>query len=200
MKILYKTGVHTLAPHVNLKHPAKQRGTALVLAMVMLTIMTLLAVTAMQNSNLQFLMAGNLQEQIRATISAENTLLTGQTYLVGSINSPLSSNPTLSASQGGLTGYYFYDTSTSSSGADYNPQLKNSSFWTDTNTIKVDINGQNRYVIVYIGNRPALGGSIGVGTPSTSTRNIYRVTARSTTDRSSMRMVQTIVVTEEAPS
>ena len=198
MKILYKTGVHTLAPHVNLKHPAKQRGTALVLAMVMLTIMTLLAVTAMQNSNLQFLMAGNLQEQIRATISAENTLLTGQTYLIGSINSPSSPNPTLPASQGGLTGYYFYDQSTDSSGADYN-QLKNSSFWTDTNTIKVDTDGKNRYVIEYLDNRPALGGSLEIGGPPEPTRNIYRVTARSTTEKGGIRMIQSIVVTEEAP-
>lgn len=67
-----------------------ERGMALVMALVILVILTILGITAMSTSSLQEKMAGNVQEQTRAFQAAESGLnqalntsgalvLTGQT-------------------------------------------------------------------------------------------------------------------------
>lgn len=52
--------------------PATQRGVALVMAMIMLLILTLLGVAAMSTATLEEKMAGNIQEQTRAFEAAES--------------------------------------------------------------------------------------------------------------------------------
>ena len=56
----------------NLSVPAAQRGMALVMALVILLILTILGITAMTTSSLEEKMSGNTQEQTRALQTAES--------------------------------------------------------------------------------------------------------------------------------
>ena len=60
---------------------AKQRGTALIVAMVMLLVLTLLGVTAIRNTTLQERMAGNLRDSNLAFQAAERALRDGEKFL-----------------------------------------------------------------------------------------------------------------------
>jgi len=59
----------------------RQRGATLIISLLMLTLMTLIGVTAMQGRILEEKMAGNLQEQQRAFQAAEAALRAGETLL-----------------------------------------------------------------------------------------------------------------------
>ena len=58
-----------------------QRGTALIVAMVMLLVLTLLGVTAVRNTTLQERMAGNLRDSNLAFQAAERALRDGEKFL-----------------------------------------------------------------------------------------------------------------------
>jgi type IV pilus assembly protein PilX len=60
---------------------APQRGSALIIAMVMLLVMTLLGVTAIRNTTLQERMAGNLRDSNLAFQAAERALREGERFL-----------------------------------------------------------------------------------------------------------------------
>jgi type IV pilus assembly protein PilX len=62
---------------------SNERGAALIVALVMLLIMTVLGVTAARNTNLQERMAGNLRDNNLAFQSAERALREGETFLQG---------------------------------------------------------------------------------------------------------------------
>ena len=65
-----------------------ERGAALIVALVMLLIMTVLGVTAARNTNLQERMAGNLRDSNLAFQSAERALREGETFLRGATLPP----------------------------------------------------------------------------------------------------------------
>jgi type IV pilus assembly protein PilX len=79
MSIAMKTIAFPVPPH--------QRGTALVIALVFLLLMTLLAITAVNTSSLEEKMAGNLKDQHFAFQAAEAALREGEAYLA--VNSPV---------------------------------------------------------------------------------------------------------------
>lgn len=56
-------------------HAGRERGAALVMALVILLILTLLGITAMGTSSLQEKMAGNIQESTRSFEAAESGLV-----------------------------------------------------------------------------------------------------------------------------
>ena len=58
-----------------------ERGAALIVALVMLLVMTVLGVTAARNTNLQERMAGNLRDNNLAFQSAERALREGEAFL-----------------------------------------------------------------------------------------------------------------------
>jgi type IV pilus assembly protein PilX len=58
-----------------------QRGTALVMSLIFLLILTILGVTAMTTSSLQEKMAGNLRDQFMAMESVESALRAGEQWL-----------------------------------------------------------------------------------------------------------------------
>lgn len=58
-----------------------QRGSALIVAMVMLLVLTLLGVTAVRNTTLQERMAGNLRDSNLAFQAAERALREGEKFL-----------------------------------------------------------------------------------------------------------------------
>jgi type IV pilus assembly protein PilX len=60
---------------------SRQRGAALIVAMVMLLVMTLLGVTAIRSTTLQERMAGNLRDSNLAFQAAERALREGEEFL-----------------------------------------------------------------------------------------------------------------------
>ena len=65
----------------------KQCGAVLVVGLLMLTVMTLLAVSSMQSSSLQSLMANNLKDEMTAFEAAESAIRAAEEFLDnGSLN------------------------------------------------------------------------------------------------------------------
>lgn len=65
-----------------------QRGAALIVALVMLLVLTLIAVTASRTSTLQERMAGNLRQSSLAFEAAESTLRIGEEWIENQIGGP----------------------------------------------------------------------------------------------------------------
>lgn len=63
-----------------------QRGSALAIALIFLLVLTLLGLSAMQGSNLQERMAGNLRDRNMAFQSAEAALRAGEAWLLNLVN------------------------------------------------------------------------------------------------------------------
>ena len=70
-------------------HADRQRGSALVVALVFLLLMTMLGISAMQGSNMQERMAGNLRDRNMAFQAAEAALRGGETWLMSLANQQL---------------------------------------------------------------------------------------------------------------
>lgn len=66
------TGRACPEPHPRFCHRRHEQGTALIMSLVILLILTILGVTAMSTSSLQEKMAGNLQDTVRAIEVAES--------------------------------------------------------------------------------------------------------------------------------
>ena len=71
-------------PHMshNIRTLSRQRGSALILSLVFLVIMTLIAVSAMRDTTLQERMAGNLRDRSLAFQAAEASLRDGEVWLL----------------------------------------------------------------------------------------------------------------------
>jgi type IV pilus assembly protein PilX len=74
---------------IRCSHAGGQRGSALVVALVFLLLMTMLGISAMQGSNLQERMAGNLRDRNMAFQAAEAALRNGETWLMTIANQQL---------------------------------------------------------------------------------------------------------------
>ena len=59
----------------------QQTGAVLIIGLIMLTVMTLLAVSSMQSSGLQSLMSTNMQDKMTAFEAAESALRAAETFL-----------------------------------------------------------------------------------------------------------------------
>ncbi len=68
--------------NTNLPSLAAERGSALILSLIFLVIMTLIAVSAMRDTTLQERMAGNLRDRSLAFQAAEASLRDGETWLL----------------------------------------------------------------------------------------------------------------------
>ncbi len=79
----------------------RERGAALIVALVMLLVMTVLGVTAARNTNLQERMAGNLRDNNLAFQSAERALREGETFLRGATLPPFTGSNGLLTMQDG---------------------------------------------------------------------------------------------------
>ncbi len=171
-----------------------QQGVALVFGLIMLLVMTLLAISGMNTSNLQFLMAGNTQQQTQALVRGENALSFGQNDIATNIivtnkNSPVGATPTAAGN-----GYYIY------AGTDV--AVTGDTVWTTSGSHSVVAGEKDeRYIIEYIGNRDPLGTSLTTDPNKKrtfATRNLFRLSARGLSDKEARRTLQTIVVIEQA--
>lgn len=159
-----------------------QRGSTLVISMIILIVLMLLGVTAMVTSNTAFKLAGNLQFENNAMNSAEAVLSEVENWLkVGIIDYnhvDFFAAPPVTAS---TTGRY-----PKNSGVDPANMT-----WNDTNSA---VAGQGRYIIELMSTSNILiGSSVTVGgQPSYACNkvNTYRITARGASARGAAKLVQ----------
>ena len=163
------------------RRPATQRGSSLVVTMIMLVVLMLMGVTAVVVSNAQYRMAGNLQFQNLAMNSGESALAQAESWVGANFN-----NAGFSARVSG--GLY-------PAGSNPDPYTM---IWDDTTSVKVDGLDSQRYMIEMLGpDRVLPSNSVGncnvYGAAGPCPKvNIYRVTARGTSIRGSVKLVQSI--------
>ncbi|MEM7303993.1 MAG: PilX N-terminal domain-containing pilus assembly protein [Pseudomonadota bacterium] len=74
--------MNKLLNHYRYKYPSQRhRGVALVIGLIMLTMVTLLAITSMQSTTLQELMSSNLKDQMTAFEAAETAIRSAEQFL-----------------------------------------------------------------------------------------------------------------------
>ncbi len=123
-----------------------ERGTALVVSLVILVLLTILGISALNISGLRTLITRNDQQKLRSFEAAESTLKVAQIY-VNTLTRPPISNGVLGDGSS-KTGIYVY----SGSGAYKDVSTLS---WNSGDSI-ADTNG--RYIVEYLGERPATGG------------------------------------------
>ena len=143
----------------------RQRGTALIISLVILTLLTILGVSALNMSGLRSLITRNDQQRQLSFEAAESTLKIGQMYAETLINPPISDGVLSDGSS--KTGVYVYPGS--GSYKDISPTTMS---WNSGDSIAVT-NG--RYIVEFLGERPAGGGD-----PSVKVL-YYRIVAQSST-------------------
>ena len=167
--------------------PHDQRGAALILALLILLVMTILGVTAMRTSNLELIMATNTQEQVMAMANAENTVVDGERDVSTNFAGPF--DPAWGWSGNNNDGYFRMDPLLALDTA--NSALEDVD-WPDVAADGVGyVAGPNgRYTVEYMGSvqdtRP------GVSLDPPVFRFLYRITGRGTFGRGGTRMVQSI--------
>ncbi len=163
-----------------------QRGASLVVALVVITVLMLTGVAAFYSSGTQFRLAGNLQYQNAALNQAETAVAAAEAWLGTSTNFQAGGFTTYSSS----VSPYIYPAGYLAANS-IDPL---SMTWSDTNSLKVDATGNQRYVIELLAKDKRLAGSdLSIGGRSStgcSQVNLYRVTARGTSARGAAKTVQ----------
>ena len=172
--------------------PVRQRGaSSLFITVILVLVVMLLAVTAAVLSSTQFKLAGNLQYENIAFNLAEGALATAENWL----------------STKDTTGYYAnaknakfttYETNSYLYPIDY---LATNSIdpltmtWTDSNSLKLDTDGAQRYLVEKYGadNQPLGTGLDSGGRPLTVCQkvDVFRITTRGTSAKGTTKLVQT---------
>jgi type IV pilus assembly protein PilX len=170
-----------------------ERGAALIVALLLLLVMTILGVTALNSSTLQGLISSAYRQQTSTLAGAENLLLAGEMDV-----EEIVTDATIDL---GALGYYFdlpagdtqFEATTSTpSEWDIGPLIEQA-------IGEMDISG--RYVIEYMGDFEVPGESIAEGGGlEDSLIHIFRVSARGgEANRGAVRTVQSFYVTLRAP-
>jgi type IV pilus assembly protein PilX len=146
--------------------PRRQRGVALVVALVMLLLMTILGVTALRTTTLQERMAGNVRDSNLALQAAEAGLRGGEQLLEGTIPVFTGTGGLLDTAQAGAGQATFWST--------YN--------WSGNSRTVTGVAGVQadpRYVIEQLPAVPGSGGGSLVETGGgVSDSGFFRITAR----------------------
>ena len=180
----------------NITSPARrERGVALVMAMAFLLILTLIGVTTMSTTVLEEKMAGNMQDKNTAFQATESALTSGENWL-----QPLAAMPIFDplVTDDGLhrqsaTSTPVWDVATGVWGGtdivDYTELPGSAS--PPSGLALANVSQQPQYLVEDVGPVRDPLGSLKLGTPSRSTRNVFRVTALG-----SGRSVQAVVMVQ----
>jgi type IV pilus assembly protein PilX len=151
----------------------KQRGVALVMAMIFLLLMNVLAVAAMNTSVLEERMAGNMGNSSVAFQAAESALRAGEVWLGSRRDKPVfdPANTSDGLHLASLTATPAWDPSTG--------------VWSSSDIFTYSglsgVAAQPTYIIEDLGEIPDTGGSLVLPTNYKSTgKNLFRITARAT--------------------
>jgi len=162
----------------------KQKGMAMFVSLIMLLLMTLIIIHGARSSTLEIFMANNVQSVAQALMRAEDSALSGETFV--EIN--YAGAPTTDFSEDETDGFY------TDLGIDVD-----SLRWDEYTTENFGSGHARReYIVEYVGPVTALRGSLSMGAGAASDkRYLYRVSGRGESARGSARVVQTIYATAE---
>ncbi|MDO8811614.1 MAG: PilX N-terminal domain-containing pilus assembly protein [Gallionella sp.] len=164
--------------------PHKQSGSTLIISLIILILLMLLGVTAMNTSDTQFQLAGNLQFEDSAMNNTETAINASETWLAAS----------------GVTNYNNAGFTTYNAGA--SPQLYPAAAvvdpltmtWDNTTSSQVAGTDNQRYIIQQVTTNSRLAGSSQAVGGRTSTGcnqvNTYRVTGRGQSARGATKFVE----------
>jgi len=176
-----------MKPRAKANGPRRQRGaSSLFITVILVLVVMLLAVTAAVLSSTQFKLAGNLQYENIAFNLAEGALASAENWL--------------------STGTYAKKKGFTSYGTD-DPALPHiypighltanplTMTWTDSNSLQIDADGAQRYLIEKYGadNQPLGTGLDSGGRPLTGCQkvDVFRITTRGTSAKGTVKFVQT---------
>lgn len=164
-----------------LSRRAPQRGAALIVALILLLVLTILGITAINSSVLQSYMASSYQQQTRTLASAENTLLQAELEIEDIAASGVNTNKDRST---------YYANRVTGTGPTF--------VVTDLSTWPA-----NGFFIEYLGRRIIPGESVVVGGGlEDSLVHVFRASAlerRDPGERGGLRIVQSLYVTVDGP-
>jgi len=170
----------------------KQSGVILILSLVILLVLTMLIVTSMNATNTQVLLTGNTQYHTQALNDAETVLRIAESE-IDKFATDINSQPN--------TGYYNVK-------ANNNIAIDFANFQWSPQTAATQLVGTrpSLFVIEYIGIQAGKGQTIGEGQNADDATNVegeekhlYRITARSTSARGALRLVQSVYYTIAQP-
>jgi type IV pilus assembly protein PilX len=172
--------------HIN-KAPIRQSGAALIVAMIMLLVMTLLGVSAMQGTMLEEKMAGNFRDRDLAFQAAEMAVRDGENWLV-----TLSAEPDFAAKDD-FTGKVWQT-------ADLENLVNESPWWESTTVDSFALYGQAVSGLQIVESDPVRiieriaflrdSASLTIGLPQDSSgRVLYRITSEGTGGTASAKVV-----------
>lgn len=167
--------------------PLQQRGAALVVALLLLLVMTVLGITALNSSTLQNFMSSAYQQQTTTLAGAENVLLEGEIDVEAIVTAGV-----------GTRTHYVDLTDTTQTQFDL---VSWGSGWPVAQTIgEITITGS--YFIEYMGEFEVPGESIAEGGGLEDSKiHIFRVSARGgEANRGAIRTVQSYYVTLQPPN
>lgn len=160
---------------------SKQEGLALIMSLVILLVLTLLAVTSMNTSNLQILMTGNSQYQMIALNTAEDAINTAQKAVDELVNNSTA-----------ITSGYYNTT--------VPLDIKNVNW--DSGNVATITATNSKYIVEFLKTQELNSSSkawrqdAGIVGDDVS---VFRITARTPASRGAMRYVQAIYVTLKSP-
>lgn len=164
----------------------RQGGVALVMAMVFLLILTIIGVTTMTTTALEERMAGNMQDKNVAFQAAESALVAGenwlglQTAVPAGFDVPVTDDGLHKPSTTGTPIWESIDWKTDSDVVDYT-ELPGPGSTANPLTQPLEVvKTQPQYLIEDLGPVKDPFASLKLGAPSTSGRNLFRITARGT--------------------
>jgi len=173
------------------KAPSQSRGAALIVALILLLVMTILGITALNSSTLQGFMSSAYQQQTSTLTGVENVLLEAEMDIEDIVTN-------------GVNGRAHFinllDGSTEFPAATGTPDD-----WSTTGAAVTEAMGEfefpSRFVLEYMGEFEVPGESIAVGGGLADSRiHVFRVSARGVEQqRGSARVVQSYYVTLRSP-
>jgi type IV pilus assembly protein PilX len=177
--------------YANHRIPRRDKGAALIVALILLLVMTILGVTAMNSSTMQGFMSASFQQQTSTLAGVENVLLAAERDVEAIV------------AEGLGTRIHYRDLLADPPPAQFAAGKINED-WSAAATITekigaLDIFGQ--FVIEYMGDFEVPGESIAEGGSFQDSRiHIFRISARGTEQqREGSRIVQTLYVTLRGP-
>ncbi len=182
------------SPHAAFRKRGQQRGAVMIVSLIMLVIITLLAVSAVQTSNLEVHMAVNTQARASALATAENALVDGELWVIA--NFPTTPLFDWSADAGDADEDGRYTIGDIASTVDDVAWSVVPATGDDPVGYQLSANG-NQYTLEYLGPYTTLGSSMTVGVPNSDKRYLYRVTGRGVFGSGGTRFVQSIFATME---
>ena len=163
---------------------SRQHGTALLISMIILIVMTMIILQGARSANLELLIGNNSRYAAQALVQAEDGATVGETFVA----TTYSGAPTQNYG-GGTDDGVFLDGEIDVLSLDWQelqPEVASRT------------HGSLEYIVEYVGPSYAAGGSLSVGAGVASdTRYLYRISGRGISDRGGARVIQTVFATAE---